>query len=842
MYFSAFTTKSSDKILQELNSSEGGLSTAEVTKRQQTSGSNELVGHSTHWYDVLLRQFTSPFLYLLIGASLTSFLLGQLLDGSMILLFVGINALFGFYQEYRSEKTPKLLKQYVVAKTKVYRDGKEAVVESASLVPGDIVLLQPGDIVPADIRLVRAESLLVDESILTGESVAINKIAESLPAETHEIYQALNCCFSGTAIVSGEGKGVVIMTGKNTVMGTITTLTVETHHKSSFEKSLGQLSNFILKLISITLVAIVVINILLKGADAHLPTLLIFAIALAISVIPEALPVVTTFSFSQGALRLAKNKVIVKRLSAIEDLGSIEILCTDKTGTITENKLSIHAYYPSKNGTLLAAGLAVNPENNLSDSFDRATFDALSPHEKELIQGYTVLHEIPFDPKRKYNSILIKNKKTIELVVRGAAERVLALCKNPEKVKTQELMSWIENEGKQGRRVLAIARKTFATQPKNILTAEKDLVFVGLISFLDPLKPTAHQAILHANKLGVQVKILTGDSREVAGNVAFQTGLIKNPNDVMLGDEFELLSIQHKHEAVMRYHVFARVSPEQKHAIIQLLQEKHEVGFLGEGINDAPALKTANVGIVVQSASDIARETADIVLLNKSLDVIIDGIREGRKIFGNTVKYIKATLASNFGNFYTVSISSLFISFLPLLPLQILLINLLTDFPMIAVATDNVDADELRRPHNYDIKEIALFSTVMGIVSSFFDFIFFVLFYKISPQVLQTNWFIGSILTELVFLFAIRTHLSIFKAVKPSLTLIFLSLAAFVVAIILPFTIFGQKVFEFITPTLHDISTILVITLAYFVTTECVKVLYYKFIGGKSSGVVKAYS
>lgn len=834
MYFSTHTTKSIDQIFNEFGTSEKGLSEETAAKKLKTSGHNELTARGTHWYDVLVRQFTSPFLYLLIGAATISFLLGHILDGSMILLFVAINALFGFYQEYKSEQTLKLLKRYIVATTKVYRNGHEEEVDNVALVPGDVVLLQPGDVVPADIRLFMSESLTVNESILTGESVAIVKSADVLPKEATETYQATNCCFSGTIIISGEGKGVVIGTGKNTVIGTITTLTVETHHKSSFEKSLGNLSSFILKLISITLVFIVAVNIFLKGADSNIPTLLVFAIALAISVIPEALPVVTTFSFAKGALLLAKNKVVVKRLSAIEDLGSIEILCTDKTGTITENKMSIHSYFPDKKAVLFAMGIAVNPTVKLTDSFDLAIYHELSKQEKDTMASYTRLHELPFDPKRKYNSVLVKNKKTFELYARGAAEKVLALCKNTGKAKTDEIMAWVTSEGTKGRRVLAVAKKVLASDSKNLKDAEKLMSFVGLVSFIDPLKPTAHLAIKHANELGVQVKILTGDSPDVAGAIAFQAGLIQNPDDVILGDEFDAMSIEKKHEVAINYAVFARVSPEQKHAIIQLLQENHEVGFLGEGINDAPALKAANVAIVVQGASDIARDTADIVLLHKSLNVVIDGIREGRKIFGNTVKYIKATLASNFGNFYTVSISSLFIDFLPLLPLQILLINLLTDFPMIAVATDNVDTDELKRPRSYDVKEIALFSTVMGIVSSFFDFIFFILFYQISPQVLQTNWFIGSILTELVFLFAIRTRLSIFKAVSPSRTLLLLSLGAFITAIVLPFTVFGQKVFEFVTPTIHDVTTILLITWAYFIATECVKLLYYKFISPKN--------
>lgn len=841
IHFSTYTTKNTEDILAEFRVTKSGLTSHEAEKRLALFGLNELSGKQTHWYDILLRQFRSPFLYLLIGASLLSFFLGEMIDGLMILLFVGINAVLGFYQEYHSEKTLQLLKQYVVLKTKVFREGKEEEIKSSELIPGDIIILHPGTIIPADIRFLKSENIVVDESLLTGESVAVTKTHEKLTAHTSEIYKAQNIGFSGTTIVSGEGLGIVISTGRNTAIGGIAKLTVETRHESSFEKGIGRLSNFILKLIIVTLIFMVVINILLKGSHANIPTLIIFAIALAISVIPEALPVVTTFSFSRGALRLAKNKVVVKRLSAIEDLGSIEVLCTDKTGTITENKLSVSSFYPERS-TVLMASLATSlilKGAKPTDSFDIALLDSLTNEERKEFHNYERIEEVPFDPRRKRNSVLVKKNGKHELIVRGAFENVFALCKIHSHFSKEELDAWVEKEGKQGKRVIAVAKKLiFHISSQNLVKEENDLEIIGLISFIDPLKKTAQTAIKNAEVLGVQIKILTGDSKDVAGAIAFQTGLITNPGDVLTGDALDRLAIHQQHEAVSRYSVFARVSPEQKHLIIQLLQEKYEVGFLGEGINDAPALKTANVAIVVQDAADIAREASDIVLLNKSLHVVIDGIREGREIFGNTAKYIKATLASNFGNFYTVAISSLFIPFLPLLPLQILLINLLTDFPMIAVATDNVDEEELKRPRSYDIKEIALFATVMGIVSTMIDFLFFVLFYKISPQVLQTNWFIGSVLTELVFIFSIRTRLPIFKATLPSFPLFVLSGLAFVTALILPFTPVGHNVFAFITPNLHYIFLILALTLGYFITTEGVKLMYYRFTNGKKNSLL----
>lgn len=835
MHFSYYTTKTGEEVLEELKTSKSGLTSQEAEARQKKYGPNELPGSQLHWWNVLFHQFKSSFLYLLLAAALLSFLFGETLDGLMILFFVGINATLGFYQEYRSELTLKLLKRYIVSKIKIWRDRQEMSIESTKLVPGDIILLEPGVIIPADVRLVNTQNLLIDESVLTGESTPVGKIEGELKDETREIYKAENLGFSGTSVVAGKGSGVVLNIGKNTAIGEITFLTVKTKHVSSFEKGLAKFSNFILRLTVATLIFMVLANILIKGSTVNISTLVIFAIALAVSVIPEALLVVTTFSLSRGALNLAKNKVIVKRLSSIEDLGSIEILCTDKTGTITENKLTVDTLYPQNENTILlsaslATPLSVQP-NNFADSFDIALWEALTNEDKTVWSQYKKLDEAPFDPERKRNSILVKKGDQSELIVRGAPENILNLCQDlTEKDKTL-LSNWVRKQGEQGKRVIAVAKRRLAKEDfSQLVKKENNLKFIGLISFIDPLKKTAEEAILKAEKLGVKIKILTGDSKEVAGAVAYTIGLTKDPQAVLTGDQFVSLTKDGKKEILEKFSVFARVSPSQKHAIIKLLQEKYEVGFLGEGINDAPALKAANVSIVVQGGSDIAREASDIILLNKNLNTIIDGVREGREVFANTAKYIRATLASNFGNFYTIAITSLFIKFLPLLPLQILLVNLLTDFPMIAVVTDNVDTEELKKPRTYNVREIALLATCLGVVSAIFDFIFFLLFYRISPQVLQTNWFIGSVLTELVFLFSIRTRFFMLKAKRPANTLLYLSVLTFIVTLVLPFTDFGHKIFSFVTPNINHLYLILFVVVLYFVTTEIVKLIYFRTV------------
>ena len=838
--FSRYTNISSVAVLKELGvTEESGLSEARVRERRVRDGYNELRAHTVTWFQILKRQFTSPFIYLLLLAAVVAFLLQEMIDGAMIVLFVLINTGIGFYQEFHSEKTLKLLKQYLIKRARVIREGKEILIPSRELVVGDLLVLEPGDIVSADCRLVAENNCVINESALTGESVPVGKGIATLAAPVEEIFKAVNICFSGTTMVSGKGVGVVVATGNRTVIGEVGTLTAETERVSSLTKSLGRFSTFILRLVLVTLAFVFVVNILMKGPRANIPDLLIFSIALAVSVIPEALPVVTTFSLSRGALRLSKHHVVVKRLAAIEDLGSIEVLCTDKTGTLTENTLSVaDVFADSAARPIFYAALGApflsekDPEPN--NAFDSALWHKVSQHEKEELGTFHRIAELPFDPERRRNSVVVERSGSRHLIVRGAAEDVLRLCtKHPAR---DAMLHWLITAGRHGQRVIAVARKTWTKKDTDEIAAEeRDMQFVGLISFIDPLKKTSKDAVRKAERLGVTVKIITGDSKEVAGAVAHEVGIVDDPEQVITGSELQALGAAEQRKAVSTYDVFARVSPQQKYTIIQLLQEKFEVGFLGEGINDAPALKIANVGLVVQGAADIAQEATDIVLLKKSLQVVVDGIQEGRSAFVNTVKYIKATLASNFGNFYAVAIASLMIDFLPMLPLQILMVNLLSDFPMIAIATDTVDRTELQRPKSYNVREIVIAATVLGIVSTVFDFIMFGLFYRISPGVLQTNWFIGSILTELVFLFSIRTRLSVFKAKRPSATVLWLSLAAFVTTIVLPLTAVGQKVFHFVQPTPLYIVMILTVVVVYFVVTETVKRVYYRMTSGQQN-------
>ena len=826
-----------ENSLKKQQSAVAGLSDQESKQRLATYGANEFGEQKVRWYHVLLRQFTSPFIYILLATVPLSIIFGETIDAAMIVLFILINVGLGFSQEFRSEKMLATLSSLVVAKARVLRNGQEVMVSNRELVPGDIIIVQTGDIVPADARIIQTTGLTVNETVLTGESIAVNKDAEPVK-NAKDVYDGSNTVFSSTTIVEGKALAVVVGTAGNSVMGGIAHLAADTVRESGFEKGIKSLSTFILRLIFGTLSLVFIANAIIKsGTGTSLVDLVIFSVALAISVIPEALPVVTTFSLSRGALHLAKKKVVVKRLSAIEDLGGIEILCSDKTGTITENELTVAEVlcfgdYQKQEVIMTAAEAAPflhETGKQANNAFDVALAKQLTAQDRAELAAGRIIADVPFDPARRRNVVLCASGKINKIIVRGAFVEVASLSTNI-KPTDKTALAWLEAEGKKGRRVIMIAaKKAKQADEQNLVAAENGVEAVGLISFVDPLKPSSKAAIAEARELHVDFKIITGDGREVAEAIGREVGLVTESNQVITAAALLELPEPEQLAVAENTAVFARVNPAEKYRIIQLLQSKHQVGFLGEGINDAPALKVAQVGLVVAEASDVAREAADIVLLEKSLKVIVDGIREGRAVFVNTLTYIKATLASNLGNFYAIATVSLFIDFLPMLPLQILLLNLLSDFPMIAIATDRIDPEAIKNPKQYDVKEIALIATTLGLVSSLFYFIYFAYFKNYAPAALQTNWFVGGIITELLLLFSIRARGWSWRAARPSLPIVALTGIALASTILLPIIPFTRELFKFSLPTVQDYGVIVGIAALYFVVTEIVKKMYYRF-------------
>lgn len=781
---------------------------------------------------IFKRRFESSFFFLLLGAATLSFFLGDHIEASLILLFIIVNFALESFQEYRSEKAAKLLAKYLSHEATVMRDGLVMTLESSLLVPGDVILVKPGDRLPADVRFFEEKSLEIDESVLTGESLSVWKTSEPLTKRPGAYHEANNIGFSGTVVLSGRGKAVVIAVGKDTAFGSIATLAEMTKSESSFEKQLRGFTRFIVQLVAVTIVLVFSLNILLKGFGVDIPELLIFSLVLSVSVVPEALPAVTTIALSRGALALARRKVVVKRLSSIEDLGSISVLCTDKTGTITENRLEVSGVLaPKREECLRYAVLGGRlPHHELLsqaiDPYERALEAVTEMTTKE--ERVTVVDSLPFDPNRRMGSILIaKHSGEREIIVRGAPESVLAVSENLSSEEMEKILLFVDEEGRKGCRTLAIARRSLGVRSKYTFATEKKLEYLGVISFSDPLKATTKKTMAEASRLGIAVKILTGDSREVARFVGIEAGILHEGSMVYTEAELRKLSEKDRMKALSEGSVFARMSPEGKYFVVESLKRHATVGFLGEGVNDAPALKLAHVGIVVRGAADIARDAADVIILQNSLSTVIEGVREGRIIFANILKYLRVTLASNFGNFYSVAIASFFLPFVPLLPTQILLLDLLSDFPMLAITTDTVEGEELATPRQSRVRDILIAALFFGGVSSLFDLTLFRLYFQSSPAILQTSWFLLSITTELILLYSLRSSKWFFFSSRPSFILAGFSVFAFALAFFIPFSSVGREVFRFIHPSGAMLAVVLSLALGYFLLTEIMKRFYY---------------
>ncbi len=785
-----------------------GLSAEDARNRLVEYGRNVLPESRFSLLKLIWRQLKGIFNLLLLAAAVVTLLLGEPVDAAFIVFFIVLGTALNVFQEFKANAAAASLKSYLVNRITVLRDGLDQELDTAELVPGDIIKLRPGDIVPADAVVRETRDLMADETTFTGESILVSKhaVAEGdTPTEKNLLLQ-------GVVIVGGNALAEITATGTSTRLAAISATTSEVQQESELTKSIDRISKFILRVTLITLVFVVLANIFLnKGKD--LPTLLIFAIALAVSVIPEALPLVLTFSLSRGALRFAKKGVIVKRLSSVQDLGGVNLLCTDKTGTITENKLSLAGSLKAPDSAfdpLLLARLAAHDLDKLNpEPFDRALDEAVNDELRSQLAGYKVLEEEGFDPALRSNGALVQTPSGARIHIRRGS---------PEYFMDQGLAgmdshsAWLLAEERLGHRILGLSYREGG-----------EAKFAGFVSFIDRLKATTLETVKTARELHVQITVITGDALLVAEAVGREAGLVTNPDEVTEAGAFLALPAEEQAAQAGHIRVFARTTPEQKLQLIKLLKQQFTVGYLGEGINDAPALKAAHVSLVVDSAADVARETADIVLLENDLRVIVDGIRSGRETHANILKYIRATLVANFGHFYAVAIGSIFINFLPMLPKQLLMLNLLSDFPMMAIAFDNVSKSELERPQTYDFRSLYITFLTLGFVSTIFDLICFGLFFRLAPGVLQTNWFIASVTMELLLVFSIRSMQNVEKAGWPAPLIMGLSGAAMLMALTLPYISWTATFFEFKRPLLSHLALILGLALLYVAVTELVK-------------------
>jgi Mg2+-importing ATPase len=796
-------------------------------------GPNEIGQHTSRpAFRILRKQLESPLVLVLLGVAVVSRLLGETVEATVIALVVALNALLGFVQEYRAERALQALRRFVSHTARVRRDGRTIDVPAAEVVRGDLVLLEIGDLVPADLTLTSADALTTDEAALTGESLPVVK-------------DVADAAYLGTAVVGGFGVGIVTATGRATLFGRSARLLEGGAPESDFERNIRRFSNLLVRVILLLTVFVFLANAILdKGwFDSFL-----FAVALAVGITPEVLPAIVAITLANGALRMARDKVVVKRLASVEDLGNVDILCCDKTGTLTLGQFALHDFVSPQGvrdqavllrGALAAVQACGVPRDASPNPTDQAIWasESLALVRAE-VESCRVLDRAPFDFRRRRSSVLVDTASAKLLIVKGATESLLPLCETMLEAgiavplaaeRRARLAASAAAYEQDGLRVIAVADRPCEGTAVTA-TDESRLMLRGFLLFADPPKPDVREALDQLRRLGVGIRIMSGDSPVVTRRVCREAGLSWDGEHVTTGDELARLSPAELRQRVVDGGMFARLAPEQKQMLVAALRASgHVVGFLGDGVNDAAALQAADVGISVDSGTDIAKEAADVILLQKSLGVLAGGIVEGRKTFANITKYILNTISANFGNMSTVAVSSLFLSFIPLLPSQILLNNFLSDLPLVTIATDRVDSELLQRPRRWHIGGIARFMVIFGVLSALFDLLLIVVLlrWRTTVPVFRTAWFVESACSEVLVTFAIRTRLAFWRS-RPSGWLLWSSVATAVVAFGLPFVAFGRRYFEFVPLSGRALGLVGFVLAAYFLAAEAAKRPFFR--------------
>jgi Mg2+-importing ATPase len=837
-----------------------GLTAAEANLRLSKYGKNLLKSkRETNSISLLISQFKSPIIIIFIFTSILSYFLGQIEDALIILSIVVASGILGFWQEKGATDAVTKLLAIVQLKSIVLRDGTDCLIPFEDIVPGDIIMLKSGDNIPADCMIINSKDLFVNEATLTGENYPVEKSVSILPKETF-LRERINCLFIGTFVVSGTAMALVLKTGATTELGKISDRIRHKAPETEFERGVRRFGYFLMEITLMLVISILAINVYFGR-----PVLesFLFSLALAIGLTPQLLPAIISVNLAHGAKRMVNHKVIVKRLASIENIGSMNILCSDKTGTLTIGEVKLQSTIDVSGNdskkVLLYAFLNAIYETGFTNPIDRAIKDfCLNRHIDKMLSGYGKLDEIPYDFIRKRLSILVsysnsvitqtqKIQKSI-IVTKGALANILEVCSYAEiddgevvelyKIR-QKIQDRFEEISNKGFRVLGICYRIHKMQynnnnfPSSITKDDEvDMTFLGFLIFFDPIKPDVLQSVSNLKKMGISLKIISGDNRNVAAYVARELGM-QNPR-VLTGSALHHMSEDALIRQAYDTEVFAEIEPNQKEQIILTLRQtgtNNVVGYMGDGINDASALHAADAGISVDTAADVVKEAADFVLLEKDLGVLAKGVQEGRRTFANTLKYVFMATSANFGNMFSMAGASLFLPFLPLLPKQVLLMNLMTDMPEMTISTDNVDTESVEKPRQWDIKFIRKFMTVFGLLSTIFDcatFVTLLLVLHSTINQFRTAWFMESVISASVVVLVIRTRKPLFKS-KPSKYLSFATLLIVAVTIILPFLPIAQ-IFGFIAlPPLY-LFTIGLIVLIYIITVEMVKKVFYNRI------------
>jgi len=828
-------------VLRAFGTNLQGLSPAEAKSRLERYGKNEIAPvKEIHIVWQFLSYFKNPLIIILLVAAAISAFMRDGASAAIIAVMALCSAILDFFEEYSAGKAAKKLKEKVKNTACVIRDGKQKEINVSLIVAGDIVFLNAGDMIPADARVVKSDDLFVDQSSLTGESYPCEKSdGDGVGGEVER-----RMLFAGTSVISGEATAVVVCTGSATEFGQVAQSLAKPEPKSEFEIGTAKFGIFIAKIVLYLVLFIFFFNVLrnLGSGDQfqyRVVQSFLFSIAIAVGVTPELLPMIVSVTMARGSIRMSKKGVIVKKLSAIPSFGSMDVLCTDKTGTLTENKIALLSYVDIdgkiSNEVLAAAYTNSHFESGIENPLDQALLD----FKKLPVMGQKKIDEIPFDFERRILSVIVAEGKTHRMISKGSPESLLVKCafvrqqgkrfKISTKAREQATECY-HDLSSQGNRVLAVAQKTIRSpQASYNKSDEAGLELLGFVSFLDPAKRGVGQVIAGLHEIGIEVKIITGDNELVTQKVCQDVGLAVK--GVLTGKDIDHLNDQALRVRADKTTVFARCSPIQKNRVISALRSKGRVvSYLGDGINDAPSLKAADVGISVNNGVDVAKEAADIVLTHKDLAVLKDGVIEGRKVFGNTMKYIMMGMSSNFGNMFSAAGAVMFLPFLPMLPIQILLNNFLYDVSQVTIPADNVDDDWLKKPHRWNLDFIKKFMYFFGPVSSIFDFMTFFVLYKMfasSEALFQTGWFMESLATQVLVIHFIRTRKLPFVESRASKYLMISTLACVAVGWIIPFTALGGF-FKLQAPSFAMMAVIIGIVVCYLAVVEAVKRLFYR--------------
>ena len=824
-----------------LGSGPRGLSSERAAELLAEVGANSVEDSSRlSAFRLLLRQFESPLVLILVFAAAISLALREWVDATIILAIVLGSSLLSFFQEYRASTAVQELRRRLALITRVIRDGVEQTVPVSTIVPGDLILLSAGNLIPADGLVIEAQDFLVSEASMTGESFPVEK-QPGIVRPDAPITARTNAVFLGASVRSGTAKVLAVKTGRRTEFGAIAARLKARPPETEFGRGVRQFGYLLVRVMVVIVFFVLTMNLFL---DRPAIESLLFAVALAVGLSPELLPAIISVTLSAGARAMSKRGVIVRRLDAIENLGSMDILCTDKTGTLTEGTIVLHetldpADHPSDEIRRLAF-LNAAFETGIENPLDTAIV-AAGESAGLTTRGFSKIDEIPYDFMRRCLTIVVAEDSAPSqhlIVTKGAFANVLGICSSLDDAgadvpldagRRAALEKSFQAKSAEGYRVLAVATRKVVAKERYSRDDERDLAFRGCLVFYDPPKAEATATIHDLARLGIRIKVISGDNRYVTAHLAEAVGL--DPASMLTGEELAKLKDEALWHLAPRTNLFVEIDPQQKERIVRALQRTgHAVGYLGDGINDAPALHAADVGISVEGCVDVARESADIILLSRDLDVLRAGVEDGRRTFVNTLKYISITTSANFGNMVSMALATPLLPFLPLFAKQILLNNFLSDVPSIAISTDNVDPDSLARPQRWSIKDIQRFMIVFGLISSAFDLLTFavlLLVFRAGEATFQTSWFMISLLTELAVVLVLRTHKPAYRS-SPSRVLLWSTIAVVIMTFAIPFLGGLSAVFGFVPISAPLMGAVVAIVIGYIVATEATKRWFFR--------------